>query len=375
MKDYKSYSKRSIKKDIKELERIRDSICDNIDESEELFADLNTANTINDYINYLEDLNDNAPQIEETFQEREESIYDALVEDFDEIGEHIEYVEPIKDFLINGITHFVETPFYEEYMNSSKPKDIRLKNSEIVELIHDFYQTLPDKEIKKYFDEAFSKKESNYRIMGDETNTLVLPFINSYYINVAANTSNTRKVISSIHEYGHVIDYSIREQVDGDYTSSYPFIELPSLFFESLAGDYLKKELPNAKSQIKIEELGRLVGFLNASNILMTEYAGFKQTKLNNPLKYAYLLRKYGSEELEDIQVNPALRTFNYVVPYLTSIELQEKYKKDPEKTLNLLKTIIKASDEDNYLSYLESKDIILNNNSSKFIQKKRTLK
>ena len=375
MKDYKSYSKRSIKKDIKELEKIRDTICENIDESEELFTDLNTANTINDYINYLEALNDNGPQIEETFEEREESIYDALVEDLDEIEEYIEYVEPIKDFLVNGITHFVDTPYYKEYMNFTKPKDIRLKNSEIVELIHDFYQTLPDKEIKGLFNKAFSNIDSNYRIMGDETNTLVLPFVNSYYINIAANTSSTRKIISSIHEYGHVIDYGIREQVDGDYTSSYPFVELPSLLFESLAGDYLKKELPNAKSQIKEEELSRLVGFLHASNILMTEYAGYEQKKLNNPLKYAYLLRKYGSEELEDIQVNPALRTFNYVVPYLTSIELQEKYKKDPEKTLYLLKTIIKANDEENYLSYLESKDIILNNNSSKFIQKKRTLK
>jgi len=374
MKNFKSYSITAIREDIKKLKKIRNNICNQLDESEEIFADLTLAETINNYIDYLEAIIDNSPQVDDTYESREDNIYDSLVEDFDEIEERKEYVEPIKTFLVNGITDFVETPFYDKFLNFTSPKDIKISNGEIVELIHDFYQDLPDKEIRSIFDKAFASVQSNYRIKGEETNTLILPFIGSHYINVAEDSSNTKKIISSIHEYGHVIDYGIREEMT-DYSSTYPFLELPSLFFESLAGDYLKEKIPNSKIKVKEEELTRLVGLLNSSNILMTEYDGYLQTKLNDPLKYAYLLRKYGKDELEDIPTNPALRTFSYVVPYLTSIELQEQYKKDPEKTLNLLKTIIKANDEENYLAYLEDKDIILNTNSSKFIQRKRTLK
>lgn len=373
MKNYKCYSNKAIKEDIRALENIRNHICDQIDDSNDIFEDLSKAQELNDYIEYLRELLDDAPQVDETFIPREDGIYNSLVSDFETIDERLEYIDPIKEFLINGITHFVETPFYDQFMNSQTPKDIKLTNKEIIELIHDFYQSLPDKEIRNLFNQAFSKKEENYRIKGDETNTLLLPYINSFYINVAANASNTKKVISSIHEYGHAIDYGIRKEIS-DYGSNYPFIELPSLFFESLAGDYLKEKLPKAKRNIKDEELSRLVGLFNASNTLMTEYDGFKQEKLNDPLKYAYLLRVYGKEELEDIPNSPALRTFNYVIPFLTSIELLEEYKSDPEKTLNLLKTIIKANDKENYLAYLESKNIILNNNSCKYIQRKRTL-
>jgi hypothetical protein len=373
MKNYKSYSNKAIKEDIRALENIRNHICDHIDDSNDIFEDLSKAQELNDYIEYLRELLDDAPQVDETFIPREDGIYSSLVSDFDTIDERLEYIDPIKEFLVNGITHFVETPFYDQYMSFQTPKDIKLTNKEIMELIHDFYQSLPDKEIRNLFNKAFSKNNENYRIKGDETNTLLLPYINSFYINVAANASNTKKVISSIHEYGHAIDYGIRKKAS-DYGSNYPFIELPSLFFESLAGDYLKEKLHKAKRNIKDEELSRLVGLFNISNTLMTEYDGFKQEKLNDPLKYAYLLRVYGKEELEDIPNSPALRTFNYVIPFLTSIELLEEYKSDPEKTLNLLKTIIKANDEENYLAYLESKNIILNNNSCKYIQRKRTL-
>ena len=373
MKNYKSYSNEAIKEDIRALENIRNYICDHIDDSNVILEDLSKAHELNGYIEYLRELMDDAPQVDETFMPREDGIYNSLVSDFDTINERLEYIDPIKEFLVNGITHFVETPFYDQFMNFQTPKDIKLTNKEIMELIHDFYQSLPDKEIRNLFNQAFSKNEENYRIKGDETNTLLLPYINSFYINVAANASNTKKVISSIHEYGHVIDYGIRKKAS-DYGSNYPFIELPSLFFESLAGDYLKEKLPKAKRNIKDEELSRLVGLFNISNTLMTEYDGFKQKKLNDPLKYAYLLRVYGKEELEDIPNSPALRTFNYVIPFLTSIELLEEYKSDPEKTLNLLKTIIKANNEENYLAYLESKNIILNNNSCKYIQRKRTL-
>ena len=373
MKNYKSYSNKAIKEDIRALENIRNYICDHIDDSDVILEDLSKAQELNDYIEYLRELLDDAPQVDETFIPREDGIYNSLVSDFETIDERLEYIDPIKEFLVNGITHFVETPFYDQFMNFQTPKNIKLTNKELMELIHDFYQSLPDKEIRNLFNQAFSKKEENYRIKGDETNTLLLPYINSFYINVAANASNTKKVISSIHEYGHAIDYGIRKKAS-DYGSNYPFIELPSLFFESLAGDYLKEKLPKAKRNIKDEELSRLVGLFNASNTLMTEYDGFKQKKLNDPLKYAYLLRVYGKEELEDIPNSPALRTFNYVIPFLTSIELLEEYKSDPEKTLNLLKTIIKANDEENYLAYLESKNIILNNNSCKYIQRKRTL-
>ena len=373
MKNYKSYSNEAIKEDIRALENIRNYICDHIDDSDVILEDLSKAHELNGYIEYLRELMDDAPQVDETFMPREDGIYNSLVSDFDTIDERLEYIDPIKEFLVNGITHFVETPFYDQFMNFQTPKDIKLTNKEIMELIHDFYQSLPDKEIRNLFNEAFSKNEENYRIKGDETNTLLLPYIDSFYINVAANASNTKKVISSIHEYGHVIDYGIRKEIS-DYGSNYPFIELPSLFFESLAGDYLKEKLPKAKRNIKDEELSRLVGLFNISNTLITEYDGFKQKKLNDPLKYAYLLRVYGKEELEDIPNSPALRTFNYVIPFLTSIELLEEYKSDPEKTLNLLKTIIKANDEENYLAYLESKNIILNNNSCKYIQRKRTL-
>ncbi len=373
MKNYKSYSNKSIKEDIRALENIRNHICDHIDNSNDILKDLSKAQELNDYIEYLRELMDDAPQVDETFMPREDGIYNSLVSDFDTIDKRLEYIDPIIEFLVNGITHFVETPFYDQYMNFQTPKDIKLTNKEIMELIHDFYQSLPDKEIRNLFNKAFSKNKENYRIKGDETNTLLLPYINSFYINVAANASNTKKVISSIHEYGHAIDYGIRKKTS-DYESTYPFIELPSLFFESLAGDYLKEKLPKAKRNIKDEELSRLVGLFNASNTLITEYDGFKQEKLNYPLKYAYLLRVYGKKELEYIPNSPALRTFNYVIPFLTSIELLEEYKSDPEKTLNLLKTIIKSNDEENYLAYLESKNIILNNNSCKYIQRKRTL-
>ena len=376
MNNYKSYSTKAIKEDIKKLEIIRDDMCDRLKGSgaEDFFTYYCIADRINDTIDYLEVLIKGSDQVDDTYESREDDIYTSLVDDFDEIKEHKDYIDPIKTFLVNGITNFVETPYFEEFLNTPSPKPIKIANGEIIELIHDFYHSLPDKEIRRIFDKEFSKKESNFRIKGDESNTLILPRIDSYYINVADYPSGAKTAITSVHEYGHVIDHEMRKNIK-DYKSNYPFDELPSMFFESLAGIFFEKMIPTSTSIIKEEELARVVELLDASNVLMTEYDGYSKTTLNNPLKYAYLLKKYGKEELECIPKTPALRTFSYVIPYLTSIELQEQYKSDPEKTLHLLKTIIKANDEDNYLTYLENKDIILNSHSSEYIQKKRTLR
>lgn len=117
MKNYKSYSNKAIKEDIRALENIRNHICDHIDDSDVILEDLSKAHELNDYIEYLRELVDDAPQVDETFIPREDGIYNSLVSDFDTIDERLEYIDPIKDFLVNGITHFVETPFYDQYMS------------------------------------------------------------------------------------------------------------------------------------------------------------------------------------------------------------------------------------------------------------------
>ena len=239
---------------------------------------------------------------------------------FKDYNEFIKNVD-ISDIDINKLKEENEIEF--------ERTDEDITYEEMLELAFDFYNSLPDKEIKNSFTKYYNERNNNIRIIDDTSYSFLFPTIEYELITLDAVRGLYKSLIYAlIHEYGHGIQTSITKRLDM-YGTDYKPVELMPIFFNMLSNFYFDNE--KTYKTLNINEPLEFV-YSNVNYIKDTEEIinkGFDNYKEIHENEYNNYLN------------NNLLNSYSYLIPMLTSFELLTKYKEDPEKSMTILKNIV----------------------------------
>ena len=364
MRKYKNFNIPMIKKHLKAIEEFKNKRdLNNLSEN-------NLANLENTIRFYKDVLNQN--EITTYFDHsKKASLLD--IRDFNNkylklIEKYIPCYETFNDRSYTAIEKYDLINIYNAILENPQ-NDTSYTNKHALSITHDFYNSLPDKEIRDIFNKEYKKKSQNIRFKDENSVTFYSKMIDYNFITIG-NSSNFEKIPALAHEYGHIInDKIINEYID--YESDYPFVELISMFMETLSMDYLNQK-NNMKRAITLE-LQQFMEIYNLSyKILVLDDT--KNLTYNNEEKLKEFYKDNYGEIFLEINANITIDyDHNYTFPYIVIIELLHEYNKDPEKALYLLKEIVKLKNCD-YIKELNNKGIHLNthiNNYAKQLTKK----
>ena len=241
-------------------------------------------------------------------------------------------------------------------MNFEIDKEVEdITYDEMLELTHDFYNSLPDKEIRKTFKNIYKEKDNNIRINDMSSFTFLFPSLNYSLITLdKANETYRDMIYDLVHEYGHCIQTSLTNRIDF-YGIEYEPAELMPVFFDMLSTFYfddnktsntLEKNIFQQQTKIYIDQIKY------TEEIMQNGYEAFKD-KYNDIAQEIYLEHNL-------------LQVYSYLIPTLTSYELLTKYKEDPEKTMTILKSLVNKGD---YLNKLNKNNIHLGESTKEVIK------
>lgn len=359
MRKYKNFNIPVIKKHLKALEEFKSKI--DISKLSEYELDF-----LEDIINFYKDVL-NQKELTTYFDCPEEAnILD--LRDFNNkylklIDKYIPYYETFNDRLYDAIEKYNLKNLYAEIIEYPE-NDTAYTNKHALSITHDFYNSLPDKEIRDIFNKEFKKKAQNIRFKDDNSITFYSKMIDYNFITIG-NGSNFEKITSLAHEYGHIVnDRILGEYID--YESEYPFVELFSMFMETLSIDYLNEK--NNMKRATAVELQQLMEIYDHSyNILALDDTRNLVFKNEDELK-EYYKKEFSEIFLENNSTVTIDYYHNYTFPFMVIIELLHEYNKDPEKALYLLKEIIKLKDCD-YIKELNNKGIHINTHINNYVK------
>ena len=259
--------------------------------------------------------------------------------------------------LINNID-IDEINLEEVYSKMNKEMDKKVTDityEEMLELTHDFYNSLPDKEIRKAFNNIYKEKNNNIRLYDSSSFTYLLPSINYSLVSLdIANETYRNMIYDLVHEYGHCIQTNLTNRIDF-YGVEYEPVELMPVFFDMLSTFYfddtktsntIEKNIFQQQTKIFID----LIKY--TEEIMQNGYEAFKD-KYNDVAQEIYLEHNL-------------LQVYSYLIPMLTSYELLTKYEEDPEKTMTILKNLVNKGD---YLNKLNKNNIHLGESTKEVIK------
>ena len=356
MKKFKEFNNHDLKKKIKLLETKKLSIKSNKEIEEidkEIYLLTNLLNGI-EIDNYF-DVEKKAKLID---------IMNINYEFLDTIKEYLPIYISYKKRLADSMN---DNQIFEksDSINDDLPYETSYTNHRIISIVHDFYNSIPDKEIRDMFNKEFKNNRKNIRFIGFDSGTSSTNYSNYKFITIG-NESNFEKPIELAHEYGHLIHDDILNKVVF-YDENYPFIELMSQFMEMLTIDYMNTK--NNKKRATLLILNKILDLYNElyclESYIDTKDIDFKTSKeIRN-----YYLKNYGRTCLNYSYLCTAELDHTYSFTKLIIFELLSMYEKDPEKALYLLKELCKL-ENCNYLQELEKRNIYLGESIEEYTKK-----
>ena len=243
--------------------------------------------------------------------------------------------------------------------------DTAYTHKKIIEIVHDFYISIPDKEIKKIFNNLYKNRFNNIRFKNSNISYCgSTEFDKKQYISID-NTINFACITNLAHEYGH----AIQEDYLGKFvTYDNQYAELVSLFFQMLMNEYIMDKQPNNKERAKLDSIGMLIQMdIYANNIEVLNLS--KNIKFKNENEAYNFYLNYLIEEEAKTAVDMDTYLFHYyLIPYIIDIELLWEYKNDPEKAIYLLKKLINDYQND-YIEETKNLGLDLNGHVYKYVK------
>lgn len=177
------------------------------------------------------------------------------------------------------------------------------------------------------------------------------------------------------HEIAHSIVNYINKRSIWD-VKKYPFIEVESLFFETLT-NYQLLENEETSTEALYLAFDIIKDYLTETNLICLKanmYNDYSLKELIDKKKIKkYLKRKCKLENLKPktILATKITDNFHYIISYFTAIEIFLIYRQDPQKALESLRAITKASGktEGEYLSYVNSLGINPGENFQQYLE------
>ncbi len=226
---------------------------------------------------------------------------------------------------------------------------------EMLELAYNYYNSIPDKEIRNNFNQVYKEKDNNIIVDKKSTISFLMPTIDYSLILLSKNNETHKNMLFDlIHEYGHTIQTKINTDLLF-YDKKYEPAELMPVFFNMLSLFYFDESLG-----INIEK-----------NIIQMQTSLFlDQVKYTKEIKDRGLeafKEKYNDAAIDIYFDHSSLQIYSYLIPILTSYELLHKYKEDPEKALYILKKLVMNNKD--YLDLLIDYNIHLGENTNESIK------
>ena len=244
--------------------------------------------------------------------------------------------------------------------------DTAYTHKRILHMIHDFYISIPDKEIRQIFNKLYKNRINNVRFKNSEVSYCGSTGLdNKSYLSID-NSINFASISSIAHEYGH----AIHNEYLGKFTSynNDQYTELVSIFFQLLMNEFICDTQPKNKERAIQDSIGMLIKMdIYSNNLEVLNLSKNKKFK-NEEEAYKFYLKYLYEEEAETALTMDAYLFNDYLIPYIIDIELLWEYKNDPEKALYKLKHLISNYEKD-YLEKTQNLDLELNQHVYKYIK------
>ena len=245
------------------------------------------------------------------------------------------YLPHIKEFI-----HILEDhKIYKEEIHKISKDDYTEKD--MYDLTNDFYKEIGGSAYDKYL-EVYKerKKHVNFtNLSSADSRTYVIPGLDKFYINLGAKSDERDIIEAFIHEVGHVITF---KQNENRYHSRDRFIEIESLFYETLGDDFLYRRTNDI--YFKDLEKDRIDKYFNCANMIDIMDMAYNTVMDNsmhvkNPEKiFNKMCKMEGLIKPQNVDIDS---TMKYTFSYICALELVELYKLDKDKALYLLNNII----------------------------------
>ena len=318
-------------------------------------------------INTLDDLLNNQPNLftpEERFDQQ-------VKQDVNLVHNHSEFMPYIREF-----------SKHSKSFNTSRipPLEVLdIPTRQLTAFVHDFYNSI-DRDFAKYFNRIFKERYNNLRITTnniDGFNRNYVTYIDSLkyaYINIYK--SNTIDDFTGlVHEYAHTIADQFRYR---SHYGKYPFIELLPILMEELAYDELIRCFDGLEFEVFKSDaysIGTILKFTEEI-VLQEDYLSKNNPDLPrkqfiNSMAHYTNNTKSKTEKILNITLQEKL---SYVIPFLVAIELYNMMYEDREKCLYITKKIITMDECNDYISYLDSLGIHINETSDEYIEEQKKI-
>lgn len=262
----------------------------------------------------------------------------------------------------------IEEAFRHIELYNISINDIHLRainEEDLLSFTNDFFKIL-DKELYEVFLQVYKHRKYNFQRSNIRSCTFAIGGYGFSYVNVEFQNT-IEEYFEATHEYGHTIqDRIFYRPIE---TDNYPFHEILSFFSEYLSILYYERLHPEDVEDIKsIKNILLLVILLHVKRIMYY----YRVADCDNRTKLEMLLniKKVNNASFHDAKktINDSLyERFFYSIPFLTLIELL--YAEDLEKSIYIIKKLIKLPTHSDYISELAANGIILTEHLKDFIE------
>lgn len=298
------------------------------------------------------------------------SFRDTINEDFDCLTQFGKYMSIVKHFRDSFDGHLIEVDFDLQKVDVSDGFIVKLANNFYTRfggIFSKSYQSLASNFTDRLWFRNCGKKMTyngyTHRIYGSD----------DVFIEVFRNKT-IQDFITFFHEDGHGITSKINPNMKYDY-KKYCFMETDALFFELLATFYIGAKLGMQDECSKIR-LSTFNDYLCSAEMLCAKqlYITGVNGKINSRLKQIkFYMRElnYSLKNAIDTVNFSVDENLNYVISYLTAVELFLIYLTNPIKALDLLHQIILLSNlsSDEYLLKIQEMGLEPGKNINSFYE------
>ncbi len=244
---------------------------------------------------------------------------------------------------------------------------IKLSNSDLVSMCHDFFKWLPDKRYVTLFEKYTNPKNHLLKFYSSDlpaktslTYPLYYPtYVPYFYIN---REHTIQDFCSLNHEIAHGIYYRQEKSFSPARIHSY-LLELEGYFFDFLSIEYLKEKKIVSATHIKELEFEE---FINGLYLFLSFYVTYfaiqlyvkkKDTSIESMWKsvlkhdLSHLIKENYFDTFSEID---PVTLANYCFSYLISLDIENLYRADPEYAFSVFETIRNS----NYSNPLENEHI-----------------
>lgn len=243
-----------------------------------------------------------------------------------------------------------------------------INSTDIMNVVKDFFDSIQDPRFKYIFDSLYSNHEFYTKFrpatkQNTKNNTgITFNIFNTPEVFFLINYSrNINDYLATTHEYAHGISFKLNEYNSIDF-GKYPFNETDAIFFEMLMNEKLSKK-KEYEIDALVTDIDRFYDYALDSVLIQSKIELHSLLEHNSKLRksdiYDFLLneQRLDTETARDVLYKEMYCSYNYVISYLTAIELLFLYRSDSKKALDALFDLITLKDS----SSIEHLDMLRN--------------